>query len=62
MVLLWLGLALIVAAVGIYFFLRYKKTPQAPVIPQVSVLPAWEIAYQELEALRRENLLDKRAF
>ena len=57
--LLWLLPVLIVVAAGIYFFLRYRKTPQVPVAPQVPELPAWEKAYQQLEALRRENLLDK---
>ena len=60
--LLWLLLALIAIAAGIYFLLRYKKPPQAPVKPQVPELPAWEKAYQQLEALRRENLLDKGLF
>jgi hypothetical protein len=60
--LLWLLLASIVVAVGIYSLLRYKKPPQAPVVPQVPKLPAWEIAYQDLENLRRENLLDERLF
>jgi hypothetical protein len=57
--LLWLLPVLIVIAAGIYFLLRYKKPQQVPVLPQVPELPAWEKAYQELEALRRENLLDK---
>jgi hypothetical protein len=60
--LLWLLPVLIAVAAGIYFLLRYKRAPQAPVVPQVPVLPAWEKAYQELEALRRENLLDKGQF
>ncbi len=55
-------LVLIAVAAGIYFFLRYKKFPQVPVKPQVPELPAWEKAYQQLEALRRENLLDKGLF
>jgi len=33
--LLWLLLALIVVAAVVYFVLRYKKSPQAPVVPQV---------------------------
>ena len=58
----WLFLALIVLAAGVYLFLRYKRPPQVPVIPKVPELPAWEKAYQELEALRQENLLDKGLF
>ena len=58
--LLCLLLVLIATAIGIYFFIRLKKSPQAPIAqPPVPALPAWEKAYQELEALRRENLLDK---
>jgi len=57
--LLWLLLVLIAVAAGVYFFLRYKKSPRVPIVPQAPVLPAWEIAYQQLEALRRENLPDK---
>jgi hypothetical protein len=60
--LLWLVLALVVIAVGIYFFLRYKKSLRTVSVPQAPALPAWEKAYQELEALRRENLLDKGLF
>ncbi|MBF0570274.1 MAG: hypothetical protein HQL12_00235 [Candidatus Omnitrophica bacterium] len=60
--LLWLLLILIVVAAVIYFILRYKKYPQVPLTPQVAELPAWEKAYQQLEALRRENLLDKGLF
>jgi len=56
---LWLLLAVIAIAAGIYFFLRHKKSAPAPKIPLVPELPAWEKAYQSLEALRRENLLDK---
>jgi hypothetical protein len=57
--LLWLLLILAAAAAGIYFFLRYKKPPQEKVMPQAPPLPAWEKAYQQLEALRREDLLAK---
>lgn len=60
--LLWLLLVLIAVAAVIYFFLRYKKFSQAPVKPPVPELPAWEKAYQQLEALRRENLLDQGLF
>jgi len=60
--LLWLGLVLIVVAAGAYFFLRYKKPPQTSAVPKVPELPAWEKAYQALEALRRENLLDQGLF
>ena len=56
---LWLLLAILAIAAGIYFFLRFKKTAQEPVKPQIPPLPAWEIAYQQLEALRQENLIDK---
>jgi hypothetical protein len=60
--LLWLVLGLIAVAAGIYFFLRYKNAPRSPVVLQVPELPAWEKAYQQLEALRQENLLDKGFF
>jgi len=60
--LLWVLLAGIVIAAGIYFFLRYKKPALAPIVPPVPQLPSWEKAYQELEVLRRENLLDKGLF
>ena len=60
--LLWLLLILIALAVGIYFFLRYKKKPQKVLKPVIPELPAWEKAYQQLEALRQENLLDKGQF
>jgi hypothetical protein len=59
---LWLLLVLIAAAVGIYFLLRYKKPPQEPVKPQIPELPAWDKAYQQLEALRGANLLDQGLF
>jgi hypothetical protein len=55
-------LVLIVVAAGIYFFLRHKKFLQVSSKPQVPELPAWEKAYQQLEALRQENLLDKGLF
>ena len=55
----WLFLVLIAVAAGIYFLIRHKKSAQAPLKPQVPELPAWEKAYQQLESLRRENLLDK---
>jgi len=61
----WLVLCLLVliaVAAGIYFLLRYKKSLQVPLKPQVPELPSWEKAYQQLEALRRENLLDKGLF
>ena len=60
--LLWLILALVVIAVAVYLFLRFKKPSKEPVKPQVPELPAWDKAYQELEALRQENLLDKGLF
>ena len=60
--LLGIVLAAIVVAAGIYFFLHYKKPPQVHLEPLQPPLPAWEIAYQQLEALRRENLLDKGLF
>ncbi len=59
---LWLLLLLIAITAGIYFLLRHKRLPQVPLKPQVPELPAWEKAYQQLEALRRENLLDKGLF
>jgi hypothetical protein len=55
----WLALVLAAVIAAIYFFLRYKKPAPAPLVPQVPELPAWEKAHQELEALSRENLLDK---
>ena len=57
--LLWCLPVLIAVAASIYFFLRHKRSPRVPLKPQVPPLPAWEKAYQELEALRQENLLDK---
>jgi hypothetical protein len=60
--LLWLLLILIAVATVIYFFLHHKRLPQAPIKPDVPELPSWEKAYQQLEALRRENLLDKGLF
>jgi hypothetical protein len=60
--LLWVVLAAMIAAACIYFLLRYKKSPQTPVVPQDPELPPWEKAYQDLEVLRQENLLDKGLF
>jgi hypothetical protein len=60
--LLWLLLVLIAVAAGIYLFLRYKRPSQEKVKASAPELPAWEKAYQELEALRLENLLDKGLF
>ena len=60
--LLWLLLALVAIAAGLYFLLRYKRSAQAPIVPQVPELPAWEKAYQQLEALRLENLPDRGLF
>jgi hypothetical protein len=59
--LLWL-LVLIAAAAGIYFLFRLKKSSRLPATAQVPELPAWEKAYQQLEALRRESLLEKGLF
>ena len=58
----WLLLALIAVAVGIYVFMRYKKIPREKVKAPVPELPAWEKAYQALEALRQENLADQGLF
>ena len=55
-------LVLIAVAAGIYFFLRHKKFLQVSSKSLVPELPAWEKAYQQLEALRQENLLDKGLF
>ena len=55
-------LVLIAVSAGIYFLLRYKKSAQTPLVPPVPELPAWEKAYQQLEALRRENLSDQGLF
>ena len=60
--LLWILLALIVIPAGIYLLLRKKKASHAPVVPLIPELPAWEKAYQQLESLRQENLLDKGLF
>lgn len=57
--LLWLLLGLMAIAAGIYLWLRFKKSSPPLVEPQLPPLSAWERAYQELEALRQENLLDK---
>ncbi len=57
--LLWLGLAVLIAAAVILFLRRYKKSPEAALTVTIPELPAWEKAYQELEALRRENLPEK---
>jgi len=59
---LWLLLVLLAVAAGIYFLLRYKKSHRGSLKPQTPQLPAWEKAYQQLEALRRENLLDQGLF
>ena len=58
----WLILGLIAIAASVYFFLRYKKPAPAPVAPPTPEIPAWDKAYQQLEALRRENLPDKGHF
>ncbi|MDE2028242.1 MAG: hypothetical protein KGK03_07500 [Candidatus Omnitrophica bacterium] len=61
--LLWVALGLIAAAALIYLFRRYsKKNNQALLVTPVPELSAWEKAYQQLEALRRENLPDKGVF
>lgn len=59
---LWLLLALIAMAAAIYFWLCSKRTARAPVKPQLVELLAWEKAYQQLEALRQDNLLDQGLF
>jgi len=60
---LWGLLAgLIVLAAGIYFLLRRKNLPRESLKPQLPPRPAWEIAYQELEALRQEKILEKELF
>ena len=59
---LWSLLLLAAIAAVIYLILRYKKPPQEKVKPLIPQLPAWEIAYQQLEALRQENLPDKGLF
>ena len=60
--LLVLLIVLIAAAVCVYLFLRFKKAPSKPAEPLLPLLPSWEIAYQQLEALRRDNLPDKGLF
>jgi hypothetical protein len=57
--LLWVLLILAAIAVGVYFLWRFKKAPKAPVVPQIPQIPSWERAYQQLEALRVENLPEK---
>ena len=60
---LWcLLLALIAIAAVVYFLFLFKKSPQAPLESQIPELPAWDKAYQALEALRLENLLEKGLF
>jgi hypothetical protein len=59
--LVWL-LVLIAVAGGIYLFLHSKKKTPSPIKPEVTELPAWEKAYQQLEELRQENLLDRGLF
>jgi len=53
---LWLILGLIAGSIAVYLFLRFRKNAPAPVAPPVPELPAWGKAYQQLEALRQENL------
>ena len=60
--LLWVLLAAIIIAAGVYLFLRLKKRSYVKIEAPVPKLPSWEIAYQQLEALRRENLLDQGLF
>ena len=60
--LLWLLLALAVLAGGVAFFLGRRKFAPAPVMPLAPEVPAWEKAYQQLEALRQENLVDQAFF
>jgi hypothetical protein len=59
---LWLLLGLMAAAIGIYFLLRHKRTAQLPVEPPVPELQSWEKAYNQLLALRQDNLLEQRLF
>ena len=60
--LLWLLVGLIVVAIGVFLFLRYKKPAREGAKAPVPELPAWDVAYQQLEALRQENLLDRGLF
>ena len=60
--LLWLLLIVVLLALGFYCWRRFKKSPPIPQEVKKPQLPAWEIAYQQLEALRGENLLDKGLF
>ena len=60
--LVWLLLAALLIPAGVYLFLRFKKPAKEKVLPPVPSIPAWERAYQDLEALRRENLLDQGLF
>jgi hypothetical protein len=60
--LLWLLLAFLAISAAVYLFIRYKKPLKEPVKPRAPEIPAWEKAYQQLEALRQENLPDKGLF
>ena len=60
--LLWLLLAAAAVSLVVYFFFWFKRKVKTPVVPKAPELPAWEKAYQQLEALQRENLLEKGLF
>ena len=58
----WVLLVGLAIAGIVYLFFRFKKAPQAPVAPPPPPIPAWELAYKQLETLQRENLLDRGLF
>jgi hypothetical protein len=49
----WTGIALLVAAIAVYLWYRLRRRTHEPV-PVAPPRPAWEIALEELEQLRRE--------
>ncbi len=50
------GLLLLAIVLGIIFFLRRKKEPEAPVLRPIPKEPAHVIAYRELDKLKEEKL------
>jgi len=59
---LWAFLVLLALGIAIYFLFRIKRSDPKITEPQVPDLPPWEKAYQQLEALNKENLIDKAMF
>ncbi len=58
----WLALGFLLAAAAVFIFRWFSKRPPERTQPLAPPLPAWEKAYQALEALRRENLPDQGRF